>query len=159
MGEIQNPTASPLPGIGERLDVTDSDGNDLCAIRLRSGQVELHSGDDVIALEAVEAASLGAFISGHFRMSPELADRLSSVLGGLVFDWVRLGPQDAAVGHTIEELGVRRRTGVTIVAILRGSIPIVAPDPAIALEAGDELVIACCEQDLERFGEFMTKGE
>ncbi len=159
MEKLQNPSMSPLPGVGDRLDVDDADGNPLCAIRLHNGQVELHSGEDVIELDPVAASSVGAFISGHFRMSAELADRLSTVLGGLVLDWVRLEPEDATVGRSIEQLNVRRKTGVTIVAILRGSIPIVAPDPSIALEAGDELVIACCEQDLERFGEYMTRGE
>lgn len=158
MEQRVNRSMSSLPGVGDRLDVVDVDGNAFCAIRLHDGRVELHSGDQMVELDEIAASSVGAFISGHYRMPPEIADRLASVLGGLVFDWVRLEQGDAAVGKSIEELDVGRQTDISIVAILRGSIPIVAPDPAIELQVGDDLVIAGKEQDLERFGDFMTRG-
>ena len=46
------------------------------------------------------------------------------------------------------ELEIRHRTGVTVVAILRGAVPIVAPDPDTRLEAGDDVVIVCRPADL-----------
>jgi len=149
------PVTSRLPGVGEQLDLVDASNIPVRAIRRRSGDVELHSAGQLIELDAVAASTLGAFISGHFHMSPEIADRLGDVLGGLTIDWLRLEAGDAAVGYTIEELGVRRRTGVTIVAILRGSLPIVAPDPATRLQGRDDLVIAGREADRDRFQAFM----
>lgn len=158
MEEAQSPSTARLPGIGDRLDVLDAVDRPFHAIRRRGGRVELHSDGHVVELDPVAASTVGAFISGHFRLSPEVADRLSDVLGGLTFDWMELGAHDAAVGRSIEDLAVRRRTGVTIVAVLRGSIPIVAPDPATRLERGDDLVIACREQDRDRFVRYMTEG-
>jgi TrkA domain protein len=101
---------------------------------------------------------VGAFISGHFRLRPETAERLADVLGGLTIDWVRVQAGDAAVGHTIDELAVRQRTGATIVAVLRGSVPLVAPDPSVLLEARDDLVVVCREDDLDRFVRYMVEG-
>jgi TrkA domain protein len=155
------PEGSPpsrLPGVGERLDVTDTDGRALQVVRRLSGHVELHSAGNVVELDPSVAEAVGAFASGHFRMRPEIVERLTGVLGGLSFEWVSLREGHYAVGRTIEELAVRRRTGVTIVAVLRGSIPIVAPEPSIVLEACDDLVIACRDEDLHGFVRYMTEG-
>jgi TrkA domain protein len=154
----RGPSTTRLPGVGERLEVTDSDGRAFAAVRRRSGHVELHSGDHVVELDPVAASVVGAFISGHFRLRPETAERLADVLGGLTIDWVRVQAGDAAVGHTIDELAVRQRTGATIVAVLRGSVPLVAPDPSVLLEARDDLVVVCREDDLDRFVRYMVEG-
>lgn len=147
-----------LPGVGSRLDLHDADGRPLHAVRRRSGHVELHTADTAVELDPVAASTVGAFISGHFRLSPEAADRLGDALGGLVIDWVRVGPGDAAVGRTIEELAIRQRTGATVIAVLRGSQPLVAPDPSLRLERRDDLVFACRDADRSGFLRFLAEG-
>jgi len=62
------------------------------------------------------------------------------------------------VGLTIEQVAVRRRTGTSIVAILRGSLPVVDPDPSQRLEAGDELVIVCRPGERAAFERFLVEG-
>ena len=71
---------------------------------------------------------------------------------------MRVDASDAAVGRTIEDLAIRRRTGVTIVAVLRGSHVIVTPDPDLALRAGDELVMACNPADVDGFVRYLDEG-
>src|SRR4051794_13628619 len=156
----QSPPPSPvrLPGVGARLDLTDQDGHPLEAVRRKDGVVELHHRGSVIVIEPDTAGSLGAFVTGHFILPSEVARRTAHVVGGLAFDWVHLSPSSHAVGHTIESLAVRRRTGVTIVAILRGSQPLVVPDPNVRLEAGDDLVVACREEDRAAFERYMEVG-
>ena len=81
-------------------------------------------------------------------MPAELAERMAGVLGGLEFDWVRLPTGAYAAGRSPSgELQVRRRTGVTIVAVLRGSVPIVDLGTGHRLRAGDELVFTGRHQD------------
>lgn len=153
------PATVRLPGVGDRLDLVDDDGAPLHVVRLRSGAVEIHAGSGPpLGLDPRAAMAAGAFISGHPVVDPVLADRIGDVLGGLRFDWVRLEPGDHAVGRTIDELQVRRRTGVTIVAILRGPVPIVTPDPGLRLDERDELVVACSEADLDAFLAYMAGG-
>ncbi|HRW39505.1 MAG TPA: TrkA C-terminal domain-containing protein [Aquihabitans sp.] len=156
-----DPTARPaapiprrLPGVGHHLDLHDDTGRPVQAVRRRDGTLELHAEGAVVVLDALSARSLGALASGHLVVRPELLERADRVLGGLELDWIRLAADAAAVGASIEELAIRRRTGVTIVAILRGSLPLVDPDPTTRLEAGDELVVACRAEErasLERF--------
>ena len=85
-------------------------------------------------------------------------ERTADVLGGIEFDWVTVPRGAWVVGLTIEQTAVRRRTGTTIVAILRGSLPVVDPDPNQVLEAGDELVIVCRPGERRAFERFLVEG-
>lgn len=125
-------------------------------VRRRDGHSSIVAGNASIDLDPTTARAVGAFLAGRFAMPPAVAERIDDALGSLVIDWVSLRPGDPAVGRTIADLEVRRRTGVTVVAVLRGSVPIVAPDPLLALEGGDDLVVACRPGDLDRFVAVMT---
>ena len=155
-----DPSIVRLPGVGAQLEVHDVDGKVVRAVRLLDGTVELHPapGAEPVVLGPAASSSLGAFAAGHFLLTPRLRERIDDVLGGLAFDWVTLPAGAHAVGRTIEELAIRRRTGVTVVAILRGLLPIVDPDPTVRLEAGDELVVACREADLATLERFLVEG-
>jgi K+:H+ antiporter subunit KhtT len=154
------PDIERLPGIGTSLDLVDADGRPVQAVRLRDGSVELfvHPTGGSVSLDPAAARSLGAFVSGHFRMGPDVSDRVGDVLGGLVFDWIELGPDAHAVGRTIQELEIRRRTGVTVVAVLRGHTAVVDPEPGLRFERGDELVVACGPQDRDDVERFLQTG-
>jgi len=148
-----------LPGVGEQLDTVDRDGRPVRVVRQRSGVVEIHLDDGAVAeLDATTAAAVGAFLAGHFAVVGDTARRVAEAGALLHFDWVRLEPGDFAVDATIAELGVRRRTGISIVAILRRPAPLVDPDPDVALRAGDDLVIACRPDDRDAFVRFVREG-
>ncbi len=147
-----------LPGVGERLDVADVDGAPVRVVRRQDATVELHGGSGPIVLDDTTATSVAAFVTGRFVIDPAVAARMADVLGGLVFDWVRLERDDDAVGHTIAELALRERTGVTVVAVLRGSQPIVAPDPDLRLERGDDLIVAARQGDVEGLLDLLSGG-
>ena len=73
------------------------------------------------------------------------------MVGGLLIDWVTLDRDSPGVGRTIAELEVRRRTRMTVAAILRDDVPIVAPEPTEVLRAGDRLVVIGRPEDLPGF--------
>ena len=148
-----------LPGIGTSLEVRDEDGRPLSAIRRFDGHVELYAGERSVArLDESTAGALGAFLSGRFVVPAELAERMSGVIGGLEFDWMRIPTGAYAAGRTVGELHVRGRTGVTIVAILRGSAPIVDISTDTKLLAGDEIVFTCRKQDDAAFRDYLLRG-
>ncbi len=153
-----DPAATRLPGVGHRLDLLDEDGATVSVIRRKDGTLELHHGAHVTILGPIEARALGSLASGHLLVRPELLARTAAVLGGLEFDWITVPPGAHAVGRSIEELAIRRRTGVTIVAILRGSLPVVDPDPQQRLAAGDELVVACRTEDRDALERYLVDG-
>ena len=154
----QDLTPTRLPGVGDRLDLHDEDGATLSVIRRKDGRLELHQGAQVTVLGPLEARALGVFASGHLVLRPELLARTATVLGGLEFDWITVPADAKAVGRSIEELAIRRRTGVTIVAILRGSLPVVDPDPQQRIQAGDELVVACRADDRATLERYLVEG-
>ncbi len=45
------------------------------------------------------------------------------------------------MGHTIGETELRRRTGVTVIAVVREDETLPAPGPEFALEPGDTAVV------------------
>ena len=67
--------------------------------------------------------------------------RLRQRIEGLAIDWLPIGEDSPFAGRTIGDTGARTRTGVSIVAVVRGEDPIPAPGPEQGLEAGDTLVV------------------
>jgi CPA2 family monovalent cation:H+ antiporter-2 len=81
------------------------------------------------------------------------ADALSSVramfpgLGEPVV--VRLGAGNPAAGHTLSELGIRGRTGATVLAISRAEGPVMVPAAGEVLRPGDVLALAGTQDAIE----------
>lgn len=79
-----------------------------------------------------------------------------------VWDFVELGDDMALeeieappefVGKMLADLDLRKKRGVTVLAIKRGKEVIPMPDGAIRIEKGDILVILGSHDDLERLGQ------
>jgi CPA2 family monovalent cation:H+ antiporter-2 len=52
-------------------------------------------------------------------------------------EWVRLTENSTLGGRTIGELGVRTKTGASVVAIVRDDLVVASPGPDDRFEAGD----------------------
>lgn len=158
--DLPTPPPQPqrLPGVGQRLDLVDDDGRPVTAIRRKDGMLELHHEGQATYLPATQARALGALASGHFRMAPDLFERTEGVLGGIDVDWVTVPEGAWAAGLTIGDLALRQRTGTTIVAILRGSIPIVVTDPSQRIEVGDELVFVSQPEGRPALERYLARG-
>jgi TrkA domain protein len=53
-------------------------------------------------------------------------------------------------------LEIRRTTGATIIAIIRGDQAITAPEPSEILRAGDRLVVVSRRQDMGPFRDLVV---
>jgi TrkA domain protein len=80
------------------------------------------------------------------------------VIGGLLIDWVTLDENSPGAGKTIAELQVRSETKMTIAAILRGHVPLVAPEPTEQLAAGDRLIVVGRQEDLAGFRRHVVRS-
>ena len=76
---------------------------------------------------------------------------VEAVIGGLLIDWVTLHEGSPGVGRSIADLEIRRRTRMTVAAIVRDDATLVAPDPSTVLEVGDRLVVIGRPEDLVTF--------
>jgi len=55
------------------------------------------------------------------------------------------------VGKSIEELGIRKKTGVTVISIVRGDHTITNPLPEEVIREGDTLILVGTREQMDRF--------
>lgn len=96
-------------------------------------------------LSAEESVTLAEALGGPLISEP--LDALPSTIAGLVVDWVPL-PADARAA-TIGQLELRRKTGASVVAIIRDEQPIPAPGPDDELRPGDTVVLVGTPQGVQ----------
>ena len=138
---------TPLPGVGVRYDFLTAAGSRIGVLAHHLGHRELLIYDradpdasrSVLGLAPDDARTLADLLG-----APHLSGRLGDVeqrIAGLAIDWIALDAQSPLVGRSLRETAVHSRTGVSIVAVLRGddeAFP--APTGDFVLEAGDVAV-------------------
>lgn len=160
MGRIEQ---TRLPGVGIRYDFTTEEGRRVGVIHHRSGRREVFvcSPDDPDAVEVSvdlnedEAHDLVDVLGGT-----EVVETLSTIhrIEGLAIDWLNVDPATPYVGRTIGDARIRTRTGVSVVAVLRGEIPFPAPGPDFTIEAGDVLVVVGTAAGVEVATQILGSG-
>jgi TrkA domain protein len=136
-----------LPGVGLRHDFTTKAGRQLGIVTHRTGRRDLLVYDrndpdacqEVIQLTDDEADALAELL-GAARLVEHLAG-LQQQIEGLAIDWLPIRPGSPYAGKAIADTQARTRTGVSIVAIVRGDGAIPAPTPDVTLQPGDTLVV------------------
>jgi TrkA domain protein len=120
-----------LPGIGVKYTFRTAQGGRLSVIMHNDGQREIYfyrrtSDDDptaVIELHDDEARQLGAVIGGAYER-PKIVEELELALGELQIEWIDVPETSPAIDRTLAECGLRAKTGVTVIAILREPEPV-----------------------------------
>jgi TrkA domain protein len=143
-----------LPGLGIRYEFQTSRGSRLGVVHHRTGRRELLLYDpedpdscrDVVALSESDSRTLAEMLGGS-RVAEEL-DRLQQV-EGLAIDWLPLSSKSRYAGGSLGKTEARSRTGVSIVAILRGEEAFPAPGPGFVMEAGDTLLVVGTPRGIE----------
>jgi TrkA domain protein len=146
-----------LPGIGVRYQMDALEGGAMCVVVHHSGRRDVYvlprGGGDPLAsltLTDAQARTIGSALAGAY-FKPAVVDDVEAVVGTLLIDWVTLNETSPAIGKSIADMEIRRRTKMTVAAIVRGSEPIVAPEPSEVLRAGDRLVVIGRQEDLRGF--------
>ena len=145
MGHIDE---TRLPGIGTRVEFLTEEGRRMGVVQHHGGRREVfvcEPGDPdstqwAVRLSEDDAHSLVDAV-GVMSVAEEVGQRTYEV-EGLVFEWVDVPPDSPVVGHTIGQERIRTRTGASVVAVLRATGPVPAPEPSFTIQAGDTLVVA-----------------
>jgi TrkA domain protein len=153
-----------LPGVGIRYEFSTRTGDRVEVVAHRSGRREIFVGDPddhdaflaVLELTEDESQTLAELLGGS-RITRELT-KLSQALEGLAIDWLPVDPDSPYVGRTIGDTRARTRTGVSIVAVMRGEEAFPAPGPEFGLQAGDTLVVVGRPRDIETVVEILHAG-
>lgn len=149
-----------LPGIGRSYTLEDGKGGRLMVVIHHSGRRDIYvlpagrSTDDpatTVTLTDDQARRLGSVLSGAY-FKPAIVARVEAVVGGLLIDWATVRAESPAAGRSIAELEIRRRTRMTVAAIIRADgTSVIAPEPGELIGVGDQLVVVGRPEDLPRF--------
>jgi TrkA domain protein len=146
-----------LPGVGKKFALTTNEGERMTVIIHNTGHREIYTfrGREEFPLSAVrmedaEARMLGAILGGAY-FQPAVAESMDMVLGQLSVEWFKVGAGSPLAGRTIQDSAIRKRTGASVIAILRDGRPHPNPGPADEIEAGDTLLIVGDRQQVQRF--------
>ena len=104
-----------------------------------------------------EARQLGAVIGGAYER-PRIVEELEMALGELQIEWVAVPDTSPAIGKSLAECGLRAKTGVTVIAILREPEPISGAQPEDVIQKGDRLVAVGKAGQFAEFRRLLDQG-
>jgi TrkA domain protein len=154
-----------LPGVGVKYAFRTAIGGRIAVIIHNDGQREIYyyrrAADDeptaVIELHDDEARQLGAVIGGAYER-PKIVEELELALGELQIEWIDVPDTSPAIGRTLAECGLRAKTGVTVIAILREPEPVSGAQPGDVIQQGDTLVAVGKAGQFAEFRRLLVHG-
>jgi TrkA domain protein len=147
-----------LPGIGTKYEL-ETEKNDIIAVFfLKNGNIQMYTlqhgstTPSVAELAPPEARRLGSILTGAIME----ADRESVEFAFSALSDLRISVHTYVIGKTItgksiEDLQIRAKTGVTIIAVSRRENNIVNPPASFVFQEGDTLVAIGESDQLKRF--------
>lgn len=152
-----------LPGVGKKFALRTNEGDRMTVIIHNTGHREIYhfqKGEDypfhAIRLEDPEARKLGAILGGAY-FQPAVAESMEMVFDQLSVEWFRVPESSALAGRSILESAIRRRTGASVIAILRDGRALPNPQPDDRIDPGDTLMVVGDREQVTRFGEIMRE--
>jgi TrkA domain protein len=143
---VSEVTETQLPGVGVLYEFTTTDGERVGVLAHRGGRREIlvyDRADPDTASTAFHLSSDDTRVLSELLGASHVTEAVTAVqqqIEGLAIDWIRIAQHSKYMGSTIGDGQFRTRTGVSIVAIVRGDTTIPAPGPEVAFEAGDVAV-------------------
>ncbi len=146
-----------LPGVGKKFALTTNEDERMTVIIHNTGHRELYLfrgreefPSSAVRLEDAEARMLGAILGGAY-FQPAVAESMDMVMGQLSVEWFKVGTGSPLAGHTIQESAIRKRTGASVIAILRDGRSLPNPNPGDVIQAGDTLLVVGDRGQVQRF--------
>jgi TrkA domain protein len=150
-----------LPGVGLRYDMTTKAGRALGVLVHVSGRHDLLVFDrddpdncqEVIQLSQEEAEGLGELLGASRLVGPlmELQQRVE----GLAIDWLPIPASSPHANGVLGDTQARTHTGVSIVAVLRGTTAFPSPGPEFRFEPDDTAVVVGTPQGIAALGRIL----
>ncbi|WP_266074780.1 cation:proton antiporter regulatory subunit [Haladaptatus caseinilyticus] len=156
---------SEIPGVGHKFEL-ELDGEErLVVIIHHDGKRELYRrpspNEDSVKLASLtgkKARQLGSILEGAYFQPVEM-DELNVPLGESIIEWIEVKAESPLTGQTLEEAAIRRRTGVSVIAIQRGEETIANPKPDTTIESGDILVAIGTREEQAELTTLLTTDE
>ena len=153
-----------LPGVGVKHDFIAEDGREIGVLTHKDGRRDIvvygaHGPDSCavqLTVSANDTRTLGEMLgTSQVRTA---VDAVQQEVEGLNIEWLPIAADSPAVDKTIAEGAYRTRTGASIVAIIRADTPIPAPEPDVAILAGDVVVAVGTADKLATLADLVSPG-
>lgn len=148
--------------MGVRYELELESGQRIGVLVHRSGRRELlhysARDPDAVETEMVLTPAEGKVVADLLG-GTQLVESLTQMqqrVEGLAIDWLPIPATSPFVGRTIGDAEVRSRTGVSIVAVLRGDDAFPAPGPEFVLKADDTVVVVGTPEGIRAAAELLT---
>ncbi len=151
-----------LPGIGKKYDLTLENGKEVAIIIYSTGKREIYLMEDeeplcTIELSDEESREIGFLLAGAVYQ-PIPSSKMELIMKEMVMEWIKVEEGSNFENKTIADLQVRKRTGASIIAIVRGEKIIPSPDPYTEIiKAGDTLVVVGTRNQVNQVISFCKK--
>jgi len=149
-----------LPGIGMKYWMDTESGEKFTVIRHDAGKTELYFFKEdeefpsaALTLNQAEAREVGAVLYGPSEC--RIVETMDMTLKDMVIEWVKVGPESRLRDRTIGELQIRKATGASVIAIIRGEAGIPSPSPEEVIREDDTLLVIGSREQTDRFKETM----
>ncbi len=157
-------TETNLPGVGLRHEFACASGDRVGLITRHSGRRELlvFADDDPdyvsesVSMTPDEASALADLLGGATLV--ERFDDLRQHIAGLSLDWLPVPEQSRFAGAELGATQMRTRTGVSIIAVIRGSSAIPAPGPEVVLVGGDTVVVVGLAEGIDAAARILAES-
>jgi len=146
-----------LPGIGKKFAFSLSSGERLVLVVHLTGEREVFlfrpkEEEPCFQLTLTdEEAREVALILGGAAFEPTPLPQADMVLKGMVIEWITVNRGSPLVGNSIADLQIRKRTGVSVIAIKRRGEIIPNPDPSEIILEDDILLLVGTGEQMLRF--------
>ncbi len=136
-----------LPGVGVRLEFETAAGEQVAVVVHRGGrrEVMVYDSDDpdisttVMRLTPAEARTLSEALGGS--SVTEVSRVVEQRIEGLAIDWIAVEDDSSFADRSMADGMFRTHTGVSVVAVIRGTETIPAPGPDFVFAVGDVAVV------------------
>ncbi len=151
-----------LPGIGKKYDLVLESGKEVAIIIYSTGKREIYLMEDeeplcTIELSDEESREIGFLLAGAVYQ-PIPSSKMELIMKEMVMEWIKVEEGSNFENKTIADLQVRKRTGASIIAIVRGEKIIPSPDPYTeTIKAGDTLVVVGTRNQVNQVISFCKK--
>ena len=139
---------SDLIGIGKKYQIETEAGDNMVVVIHDDGRRELYRHDEeenethcVMTLSDEESRQVAGILGG-LSYKPKALETIEVALDDLRIEWYKVMPFNDGVNKSIGELGVRQRTGASIIAAIKEDDTVINPGPDFVIAPGVTLVIA-----------------
>ncbi|MEP9409836.1 MAG: cation:proton antiporter regulatory subunit [Candidatus Brocadia sp.] len=146
-----------LPGIGKKFSLELDSGDKLVVVIHSSGEREVfkftRDSDEpssVTKLTDEEARQVGAILSGAY-FQPVIEDEPKLTMKNVTMEWIKIVPDSMLANKKIEELDIRKATGVSVTTIIRGETVIPNPCSGEVIKPQDTLIIIGNNEQIKNF--------